>query len=321
MARYLVTGGCGFIGSHLVELLLASGHDVRILDDLSTGLRDNAPPQADLVQADVADAAAVKAAMRDVNGCFHLAAIASVERTVREWAGSHRTNLTGTINVLDAAARSNVPVVYVSSAAVYGAATDMPLSEDSSTAPISAYGADKLGCELHARVASLVHGVPTVGVRPFNVYGPRQLASSPYAGVISVFARLLLEGRPLTICGDGEQVRDFIYVGDVVRALCLAMDRSSARPQVFCLCTGRPTAILELARTMAELVGVRPRIVHVPARRADIRTSFGSPLRAARILGFSANVELRAGLAKTLEWAMQDMAETASLSPERRSAP
>ena len=224
MALYLVTGGCGFIGSHLVEDLLNRGHRVRILDDLSTGKRSNLPAgapsrQCELITGDVIDRELVERCFEGVDHCFHLAAVASVQRSNEDWSGTHRINLTGAINIFDAARRQRVPVVYASSAAVYGDNADTPLQESAQLRPLTAYGADKLGCELHARVASLVHSVPTTGLRFFNVYGPRQCASSPYSGVISIFADRLTRAEPLVVFGDGEQTRDFIFVKDVVAFL------------------------------------------------------------------------------------------------------
>ena len=180
MAHYLVTGGCGFIGSHLVDALIAARHRVRILDDLSSGKRGNVPAAAEVTIGDVADPAAVRDAMSGIDGCFHLAAIASVARSNVDWLGTHRVNLAGAITVLDAARARRTPVVYASSAAVYGDNPNVPLTEDAVTRPLTAYGADKLGCELHGRVAWHVHRVPNTGVRLFNVYGPRQDPNSPY---------------------------------------------------------------------------------------------------------------------------------------------
>lgn len=178
MAKFLVTGGCGFIGSHLADALVRRGDRVFILDDLSTGKIANRPRHAQLVVGDVRDPSAVAELMAEVDGCFHLAAIASVERTNRDWPNTHRTNLGGTVAVLDAAWRVRVhapiPVVYASSAAVYGSNPAMPLRESSVAMPVSAYGADKLGSELHARAGGVVHNIPTLGLRLFNVYGPRQ---------------------------------------------------------------------------------------------------------------------------------------------------
>ncbi|MBL8835194.1 MAG: NAD-dependent epimerase/dehydratase family protein [Alphaproteobacteria bacterium] len=302
MSKYLVTGGCGFIGSHLVNLLLAGGHTVRVLDDLSTGRRETISSGVELVVADVADRAALDTAMRDVDGCFHLAAIASVEQCTRDWAGSHRVNLTGTIAVFEAAAVRRIPVVYTSSAAVFGSASERPLRETTPATPISAYGADKLGCELHARVAGLVYDLPTAGIRPFNVYGPGQDPRSPYSGVISLFCGLVSEGKTLTINGDGQQVRDFIYVDDVARVFAAAMGGVSTDARIYCACTGHPTSVLELAKLISELSGVAPKIAFAEARRGDVRNSVGDPARARSELGFSASVDLRSGLRRTLEW-------------------
>lgn len=300
MAAYLVTGGCGFIGSHLVDALLGAGHAVKILDDLSTGHLSNVPAAAEVVVGDVADPAEVERALADCEGCFHLAAVASVERSVQDWLGTHRTNATGTVTVLDAARRRRVPVVYASSAAVYGDNPDVPLSESSATRPQSAYGADKLASELHARVARLVHGVPTVGMRFFNVYGPRQDPRSPYSGVISIFCDRLLQGREIAIFGDGGQVRDFVYVGDVVKALLLAMDRLPIEPAVFCVASGRGTTVRELAGTIARLSNAALKIQHAPPRAGEIRTSIGDPTAARHHLGFVAATTLEEGLATTL---------------------
>jgi UDP-glucose 4-epimerase len=301
LAAYLVTGGCGFIGSHLAEALLAVGHKVRILDDLSTGKLANKPDAAELITGDVADPAAVERAIAGVDGCFHLAAIASVERGNQDWTGTHRANLTGTIVVFDAARRAGkIPVVYASSAAVYGDNPAMPLVETAATRPLSAYGADKLGCELHARVATVVHDVPAVGFRFFNVFGPRQDPASPYSGVISIFCDRLRAGRGITIFGDGGQTRDFVYVADVVAALVAAMAQRPSDPAIFNLCTGRSTSVLELSRTIAELCGVTPEIAFGAPRLGEIRVSLGSAASAQRHLGWTPRVGLREGLAKTL---------------------
>ncbi|MFZ1413053.1 MAG: NAD-dependent epimerase/dehydratase family protein [Defluviicoccus sp.] len=305
MARYLVTGGLGFIGSHLVDALQAQGDTVRVLDDLSTGKRANVGPATEIIEADVADGAAVAAALAGVDGCFHLAAVASVAASVEDWIGTHRTNLTGAITVFDAARRVRaqdrpIPVVYASSAAVYGDNPALPLSEQATPRPLTAYGADKLGCEQHARVALHVHGVPTVGLRFFNVYGPRQDPSSPYSGVISIFADRLRRRAPIEIFGDGEQTRDFVYVGDVVALLLGAMARPSAAGEVMNVCTGRATSINALARTIAHVLDCEAEIIHRPARAGDIRASVGDPGHALRLLGLAATTALADGLARTM---------------------
>ncbi len=212
MAIYVVTGGAGFIGSHLTDALLARGHGVRVLDDLSTGHRANLDPRAEFIHADICDAAALRAALDGAAGCYHLAAIASVARANEDWAGTHRVNLTGTIMVLDACRAAHLPVVYASSAAVYGNIGDAVAHEGLTCAPQTAYGADKFGSELHAAVGWGVHGVPSFGLRFFNVYGPRQDPKSPYSGVISIFADRIARNQGVIVHGDGGQTRDFVYV-------------------------------------------------------------------------------------------------------------
>lgn len=303
MTTYLVTGGAGFIGSHLVEALLGAGHRVRVLDDLSTGKRANLPRGVTFLQGDVADAGFVRDAMEGVAGCFHLAAIASVQRSNEDWTGTHRTNLAGSVAVLDAArAAGRVPVVHASSAAIYGDPRATPIAETTAPAPLTAYGADKLGSELHARVAWLVHGVPTLGCRFFNVYGPRQDPSSPYSGVISIFAARVASGEPVLVNGDGMQSRDFVYVGDVVRHLMAGMALLHAAPQaeVVNVCTGRETTLRQLLATLEALCGLRADCRFGPARAGDIRVSLGDPGRAAALLGLRAQVTLDQGLALTL---------------------
>ena len=298
MATYLVTGAAGFIGSHLVDALLAAGHTVRGLDDLSTGRVDNLDPRCVLVRGDVADAETVLGAMQGVDGCFHLAAIASVARGNEEWLETHRVNQTGTVQVLDAArAAGRLPVVYASSAAVYGPVADIA-DESRAPAPITAYGADKFGSELHARVGAVVHGVPTVGLRFFNVYGPRQDPHSPYSGVISIFARRIVEGRSVEVHGDGSQTRDFIYVADVVRHLVAAMRHAAEQggSHVFNVCTGHEVSVIELARTLARLSGQPERITNGQARPGDIARSVGAPERAVAALGVRASTKLMDGL-------------------------
>jgi UDP-glucose 4-epimerase len=316
MATYLVTGGAGFIGSHLVDALLARGHMVRVLDDLSTGSRANLPAHVPLILGDVADAALTRAAMEGADGCFHLAAVASVQRSNEDWCGTHRTNLSGTVAVLDAArAAGRIPVVYASSAAIYGNPNLRPIAETTAPAPLTAYGADKLGSELHGRVASLVHGVPTLGCRFFNVYGPRQDPRSPYSGVISIFADRVANGQPVTINGTGLQVRDFVFVGDVVRHLLAGMGLLHRAPQaeVVNVCTGRATSLLGLLDALVEQAGHGVVRRFGPPRVGDIQISLGDPAKATALLGVAAEVTLAQGLALTLglpEGALPAGAET-----------
>jgi UDP-glucose 4-epimerase len=302
MTTWLVTGGAGFIGSHLCEALLARGDAVRVLDNLSSGRRENLPPDVALTEGDVADTVAVREALDGVGGCFHLAAIASVERGVTDWLGTHRANLTGAITVFDAVRPTQIPVVYASSAAVYGDVVADPITEATECRPLSAYGADKLGCEQHARVAGHVHGIPTVGLRLFNVYGPRQDPHSPYSGVISIFCERIRRGEPIDILGDGGQTRDFVYVADVVAALLAAMRLAPVGAPVFNVCTGIATSVMDLARIIAERAGTPLDARPGPPRVGEIRISTGSPALSRRILGLPEPVSLRNGLGHVLDW-------------------
>jgi UDP-glucose 4-epimerase len=304
MPSWLVTGGCGFIGSHLVEALLRRGDRVRVIDDLSTGKRDNVPADVELLIGDVADKELAARAIDGVDGIYHLAAIASVQRSSEDWLGTHRANLTGSITVFDAArsakARAPLPVVYASSAAVYGDNPSVPLSETASLRPLTAYGADKLGSELHAQVAWSVHRIPTTGLRFFNVYGPRQDPSSPYSGVIAIFADRVTKNDDIQIFGDGAQTRDFIFVSDVVSHLVAAMSDPYPGARVFNVCTGRATSILDLARIIARLGGREPRIRYAEARIGDIKASVGNPAAARNVLGVQAAIDITDGLRQTL---------------------
>jgi UDP-glucose 4-epimerase len=304
MARLLVTGGAGFVGSHLVDALWTQGHAVRVLDDLSGGTRENLSQQVEVIQGDITDPRAVEQAFEGIDACFHLAAIASVVRSNREWLRTHKVNLTGTINIFDQARRlrhrQEIPVVYASTAAIYGDCTVVPVGEQSPVAPLSAYAADKSACELHARVAGALHRIPTVGLRFFNLYGPHQDPRSPYSGVITVFAGRLVRGEPIEIFGDGEQVRDFIYIGDAVSALARAIAAASTTAPVFNICTGKGTTVRALAETMADLYQTDLVAYYRPGRCGEVRVSIGDPRSAIEQLGFRAETTLMEGLAITL---------------------
>ena len=301
MALYVVTGGCGFVGSHLVDGLIQSGHRVRVLDDLSTGNRANLPPSAELVVGDIRDPGVVSEALTGADGCFHLAALVSISRCTENWRYGHDVNLTGALNVFQQASGvydgRPIPVVYASSAAIYGEASDTPVVEEMPASPISSYGADKAACEAHARAVARALGVPITGCRLFNVYGPRQDPGSIYSGVVAIFCDRLLKGQPVDVYGDGTQTRDFIHVSDVIAYLLRAMWLPSKGGEVYNVCTGNSISIIELAEVIAELCGSRLE-VRVHAQRADdIRHSVGNPGRAIAQFDYRAKVNLRTGLA------------------------
>jgi UDP-glucose 4-epimerase len=301
MACYLVTGGAGFIGSHLVDHLAGAGHRIVVLDDLSTGRRSHLHPRAELQVGSILDAALVSAAMREADGCFHLAAIASVERCQNEVVASHRVNLEGGLIVMQAAARRAIPVVYASSAAVYGDQEADRLSEALPPRPISFYGADKLALELHARVFSREFGLPNFGLRFFNVYGPRQDPESPYSGVITRFADRLRNGQPLTVFGAGDQMRDFVAVSDIVSALMRALARADRAAHVANVGTGVGTRVIDLARLMAQRAGTNAAanaIQFAPPRAGDIGRSVADVTRLSEMLGFVPSCKLSDGLLK-----------------------
>lgn len=299
----LVTGGAGFIGRRLTARLAGEGVRVRVLDDLSTGDAGRLHPDAELRIGSILDEAAVASALEGVEAVFHLAAIASVSRCNEEIAASHRVNLGGFVSLIEASLRQprTPALVFASSAAVYGDATDLPLAEESRTAPLSPYGADKLGCELHARAAAGVHGLRSTGLRLFNVFGPGQDPDSPYSGVISRFARLAQEGAEITIFGDGQQTRDFVFVDDVVDALIAAATRTEGPLfEVLNVCTGQETTILDLAHRLNQLAGRGATVSHLPERAGDIRRSVGSPERLARRLLLTPSRNLDRGLERLL---------------------
>jgi UDP-glucose 4-epimerase len=302
MAGVLVTGGAGFIGGHLTRRLIADGHNVTVLDDLSSGTPENVPAEARLVIGSVLDERLVQECASAVDICYHLAAIASVERCTEDLIHSHQVNATGQVTIISALRRCDrdVRLVYASSAAVYGQQGEEPIKEAAAPKPLSAYGADKLSCELHAAAAWTVFGLRSIGLRFFNVYGVGQSADSPYSGVITKFAQRLRTDQPLVISGDGEQSRDFVHVLDVVEALCRAGEAADPRSEVLNVCTGKPTNILCLAILMSELAARTDRPAFGPARPGDIKSSVGDPEAAREALGFHPTVDLRSGLASLL---------------------
>ncbi len=293
--QVLVTGGCGFIGSHVVDALVKRGDSVTVLDNLSSGKRERLNAAATLVVGDVADAAIMGRLVPHSDAVIHLAAVASVARCQEDWAASHRTNLTGTVTVFDAARRNQTPVVYASSAAVYGDNASQPLLESVAANPLSAYGLDKLTGEKQAEIGWRFHAIPSVGLRLFNVYGPRQDPYSPYSGVISKFMAAAREGQPLTFFGDGEQTRDFIYVGDVVRLVLAALEHREGA-LILNGCTGKAVSLKQLAAAIGNYLEKPLTTRHEPARAGDIRHSLGSPEKARELFGFVAQTALAEGL-------------------------
>lgn len=311
MGRFLVTGGAGFIGSHLVDRLIAGGDRVVVLDDLSSGRRDSLAEGVSFVQGSILDADLVDRLAAGTDGIFHLAAQVSVQACIDDWIGAHRINLDGALTVFLAAQRNgNIPTVFTSTAAIYGDSPSEFCAEGDAALPVSPYGADKLAAEHHLRALAETRGLPSVSLRLFNVYGDRQSPRSPYAGVIAKFLGNVLEGRPHTVFGDGLQVRDFIYVHDVVSGLLGAASFSAARPGAHCfnICTGIGTTVIDLARKIDGVSGRKPMAIsHCPARKGDIRISKGAGEAARERLGFSPAFTVDQGLADMFRtWGKSD---------------
>jgi UDP-glucose 4-epimerase len=300
--RILVTGGAGFIGAHIVRKLLETGNEVVVLDDLTSGKLENIPKAATFIKCSILDGEAVRRALEGADACIHLAAVSSVERCRRHLTASHAINITGFLTLIEtlAAARADLPLVYASSAAVYGASQDLPLSESGLCAPLSPYGADKLSCELHARSAYEVYGISSIGLRFFNVYGPGQDPSSPYSGVIAKFVQRLKGGEAITINGDGCQTRDFVYVGDVVEALVRAVGRFQKGSTIINVCSGTETSINDLARIMIEETGSASTVRHTEGLPGEVRRSQGSVETLRATLDYACQTDLRAGLSQLL---------------------
>ena len=316
----LVTGGAGFIGSHLVDELVRRGRRVRVVDDFSSGRRENLAAvgdAVDIVEADILDTAALGQAMRDVERVFHQAALRSVPRSVDDPAGSNRVNVEGTLNVLLAAREAGVRrVVYASSSSVYGDAASLPLREDGGTLPVSPYAVSKLAGEHYGRVFTRVYGLPTVGLRYFNVFGPRQDPASRYAAVIPRFIQAALRGESLEIHGDGRQSRDFTHVRNVVLANCLAAERPEAIGEAFNVACGQRISLMEIVerlkvRLQREGFGVRWH--HVAARAGDVRHTEASIVKAERLLGYRVAVGFDEGLDETVDALVSALAVSQSV--------
>ena len=291
MKQVLITGGAGFIGSHTADTLLAQGFAVRVLDNFSNGTHANLNPSAladgrlSFIGGDVRDSATVDAAVKGMDAVMHLAAQVSVPRSVADPVESSTHNIAGFLNVLDAVRRHKIPrMVYASSAAVYGVPEALPLSEASTAKPLSPYGLEKLINDQYAALYLGLYGVSSVGMRYFNVYGPRQDPKSPYAGVISKFADGLEGANPLRVFGDGSQTRDFIYVGDVARANALALQGDVTG--VLNVGTGTSVTLLELIDAMKEAFGKPAQVRHEPPATGDIAHSATNPARLQQTLGW-----------------------------------
>ena len=300
----LITGGAGFIGSHLVERMLAAGYSVRVLDNLSTGKRENLPAHSRLefVQGDIRDRELVFKSARGMDVIVHLAAVASVQASVEDPTGTHATNFDGTLHLLEAARHEHVGrLLYASSAAVYGDNTRLPLIEDEILNPLSPYAADKLAGEYYLRFYHANFGIETTAFRFFNIFGPRQDPSSPYSGVVSIFIERVTRGEPVTIFGDGQQTRDFVYVGDLVTLLMQALVRTQAVGQVMNVGRGIPCSLLELLETLEKLTGKPVERRFEAARQGDIVHSCADTSRLVRLLGKAPETDIATGLGAILQ--------------------
>ena len=307
MALYLVTGGAGFIGSHLVEALVRRGDRVRVLDNFSSGLRANLRHLVSefqslvVIEGDVRDADAVQMVMQEVDYVLHEAALVSVPQSLVDPQMAHAVNVTGTLNVLMAARDANVRrVVLASSYAVYGDHDDLPLRETSATQPASPYAASKLLGEVYGQLFYRAYGLPTTSLRYFNVYGSRQNPDGDYAAVIPKFVQRMKAGQPPIIYGDGSQTRDFVHVSDVVRANLLACDCDEAIGQIFNVASGCASSLLDLVEAFNRLRAARLEPIFEPARAGDIHNRIGSSERIAAALGFKVETPLAIGLAQLM---------------------
>lgn len=300
MSRCLVTGGAGFIGSHLVDALLARGDVVRVLDDLSSGHIENLPPNQErlqFIEGDIRDESAVRRAVAGVETIFHLAAMVSVPQSMAEPRQAELINGVGTLNLLEAARAAGVRrLVLSSTCAIYGDDPTLPKTEAMPAEPKSPYAISKLAAELYCRLFADAFGLETVVLRYFNVFGPRQDPSSPYSGVISIFVDRLSQGLPVTVYGTGEQTRDFVFVSDVVRANLLAVESAGAVGQIFNIGTGRAVTVNRLFDSLARILRYEGQPSYRPARPGDILHSYGDPSLAGAVLNWIPQFSLDAGL-------------------------
>jgi len=306
-SRVLVTGGAGFIGSHIVDRLLEAGIEVTVLDNLFAGKIENIEQHMKnanfrFVKGDIRNSQLVRKIVKDVDAVFNDAAVVSVPRSVKKPLLANDVNVKGALTLLKASRDSNVKrFVQASSASIYGDTSTLPISEDMCPRPISPYAVSELAAENYARVFCSVYGLRTVCLRYFNVYGPRQTYSQ-YSGVITIFAKQLLQDQSPTIYGDGEQTRDFVFVEDVVQANMLALEKSNAIGETFNIATGRPTTIVKLVETLQKVMNKTDlRVIRKEARKGDIERSYASIERARKTLGYSPKFSLQEGLKKLTE--------------------
>lgn len=313
MSLALVTGGAGFIGSHLVEHLVSKGHTVRVIDDFSSGKRENlenldcgdlgSGKQVEIIESCITDPKQVPISMQGVDWVVHLAAQVSVPRSIEDPRLSYRVNVDGTQNILDSARLAGTKrVVFAASSAAYGDHTELPLREDLMPRPLSPYASGKLAGEHLMRVWAECYGMHTTSLRFFNVFGPRQADDSPYTGVIAIFAKALIEGRQPTIFGDGSQTRDFTFVSNVIDAICAALEGDSPAGSVINVGGGDRISLIELYRAMGELLGCAIDPAFGPARAGDVLHSQADPTRAHQLLGWTSRVPWAQGLETTLDW-------------------
>lgn len=303
MSLYLVTGGAGFIGSHLVEALLARGHQVRVADNFSTGKRTNLPAGVDLVEGDLADDGVAAKAVQGCEYVLHQAAIPSVPRSVQDPLGTHRANVDATLQVLVAARDAGVKrVVFAGSSSTYGNSAVLPKREDMRPAPITPYALQKWAGEQYCQMFTSLYGLETVTIRYFNVFGPRQAPDSPYSGVISLFTKAYLAGQAPTIYGDGRQTRDFTYVTNVVDGVLRAATADGVAGEVINVATGGRISLLELARALQVILGTNIAPTFGPAREGDVKDSQADIFKARKMLGYEPSVPFEEGLRHTVDW-------------------
>jgi UDP-glucose 4-epimerase len=301
--KALVTGGAGFIGSHIVERLLNDGHEVVVLDDFSTGHRHNLPEHSSLsiIEGDISNYDTVKQCMSGVDWVFHKAAVASVPRTVNDPVGSRLINYLGNLHLLEAARQNKVKrFVFASSAALYGDEPTLPKLETMCPVTLSPYAVDKLASESACGMYSRLYGLETVCLRYFNVYGPRQDPSSPYSGVISIFTNKLSHNEIPTIYGDGEQTRDFVFVSDVVEANMKAVTEKACSGQFFNIACANKISLNHLLKTLCELYEVELNARYEEARQGDIKHSYANIDKARTLLNWSPSIDLKEGLSRLI---------------------